>query len=128
MPETVVKLFSKSLTDTDIRKRLAINPYQNPTLFARNGAYKKPVFSNGWKDFVVGNDLNVGDQVTLYRVMDEASCVFYRIDVEKPARPSTPSDHQAFSTDLSDHQVDDHDHNQYPVEAPMNLELTLALP
>ncbi|XP_022741902.1 B3 domain-containing transcription factor NGA4-like [Durio zibethinus] len=85
-------LFSKRLTGTDIMKRLAI-PTESLAFLPRfcgghalellvrdengkcwtfvcsirkTGAYQKPVFQQGWQDFVVAKCLNVGDKVTFY--------------------------------------------------------------
>ncbi|XWS55299.1 hypothetical protein CRYUN_Cryun10bG0163400 [Craigia yunnanensis] len=106
------KIFSKSLTDTDIKKRMAIPEKILPSLPDLNGShavkihlmygtrmwpivcsirkkgYKKPVFSGGWRNFVICNNFNVGDELTLYKVQDEAGSFHYRVQVEKPARLS----------------------------------------
>lgn len=112
MPQAT-KLFSKSLTDTDTRKRLAIPVKILPELPDFNGGrgvkinliygtkewpiiccvrkngYKKPVFSGGWRNFVICNSFNVGDKFTLYKVQYEAGYSLYRVEVEKPtARPT----------------------------------------
>ncbi|KAK8617820.1 hypothetical protein V6N13_080725 [Hibiscus sabdariffa] len=97
-------MFSKLLTATDIKKRLAIPAKILPSLPAFNGShvikihlmsgtsmwpidctvrkkgYKKPVFSGGlWRDFVTGNKLNVGDRISMYKVQDS----HYRVEVDK---------------------------------------------
>ncbi|XWS67486.1 hypothetical protein CRYUN_Cryun04dG0010700 [Craigia yunnanensis] len=111
MPQAI-KVFSKILTDTDNRKRLAIPVKILPALPDFNGShavkihlmygtrvwpiicsvrkngYKKPVFSRGWRSFVICNNFNVGDELTLYKVHDEAGSSHYRVEVKKPARPS----------------------------------------
>ncbi|GKV24397.1 hypothetical protein SLEP1_g34012 [Rubroshorea leprosula] len=101
----MMELFSKPLTSTDTRKRLAI-PTRSLTsllhnrggnaveLHVRHGTavwpimcttrkkgYKKPVLSQGWRSFAVKNKLNVGDIVTLFKEEDEAGYLNYRIEV-----------------------------------------------
>ncbi|XVE67452.1 hypothetical protein DITRI_Ditri08aG0162200 [Diplodiscus trichospermus] len=108
-----IKIFSKSLTDTDIKKRMVIPTKTLPSLpdfngshavkihimhgtrmwpivysIRKTGYYKKPVFSNGWRNFVICNNFNVGDELTLYKVQDEAGSFHYMVQVEKPARAS----------------------------------------
>ncbi|GMI70624.1 hypothetical protein HRI_000731700 [Hibiscus trionum] len=119
------KLFSKSLTDTDTRKRLAIPAKILPDLPDFNGnhavnlrlmygtkvwpivcsvrknGYKKPVLSGGWRSFVVYNDFSVGDELTLYKVHGKRGCCYYRVEVEKPPNPSgniSPRDQAADGT------------------------------
>ncbi|OMO69483.1 hypothetical protein COLO4_29046 [Corchorus olitorius] len=86
------RVFSKSLTHTDIAKRLSI-PTKSlallPGLFGgnamelkvkdkngrswnfvcslRKAGYAKPVLQKGWRDFVVAKGLAVGDKVTIYQ-------------------------------------------------------------
>ncbi|XVF68229.1 hypothetical protein PTKIN_Ptkin10aG0188400 [Pterospermum kingtungense] len=113
MVRVTKKIFSKSLTDTDIKKRLSIpakilsslpdfdgnHAFKIDLMYGtskwpivcsiRKNGYKKPVFSGGWRDFIVRNNFNVGDRLTLYKVLDEAgSFLCYRVQVEKPTRPS----------------------------------------
>ncbi|OMO92224.1 hypothetical protein COLO4_17742 [Corchorus olitorius] len=101
-------MFSKLLTETDIKKRLAIPSYVLPSLpdfkgrhaveirlvygtrvwpiicSVRKMGYKKPVFSVGWRDFVTYNQFNVGDEFKLYKVQEEnGSSFYYRVEVEK---------------------------------------------
>ncbi|OMO92225.1 hypothetical protein COLO4_17743 [Corchorus olitorius] len=57
----------------------------------KHGGYKKPVFSVGWRNFVICNGLEdkVGYELTLYKVQDmedELGTNFhYSIQVEKPS-------------------------------------------
>ncbi|XVE94159.1 hypothetical protein REPUB_Repub01dG0257700 [Reevesia pubescens] len=111
MPQAT-KIFSKSVTDTDIKKRLAIPAKVLPSFPDLNGThalnihlmygtrvwpivcsirkrgYKKPVFSTGWRNFVIHNNFNVGDRLTLYKVQEEDGSFHYKVEVEKQARPS----------------------------------------
>ena len=122
------KIFSKLLRATDIRKRLSIPVDKLPALPDFNGThavkihlmygtkvwpivcsvrkhgYKKPVFSGGWRNFVICNNLNDGDKLTLYKVPDEEGTSHYRIEVEKPARPSGNLSPRALSLN---HDVDE---------------------
>ncbi|OMO75191.1 hypothetical protein CCACVL1_16288 [Corchorus capsularis] len=161
MPQkTVVKLFSKSLTETDTNKRLAIPTKILPLLpdfrgtsavkiqliygtkewpivcTIRKNGHKKPVFSHGWREFVRCNNLNAGDQVSLYRVLkkDETETggsvdVYYMIDVKKPTRACPILPESAFFTPspkVDDGptlsvSLEDPDPNQLP-DAPMEEE------
>ncbi|XVE94150.1 hypothetical protein REPUB_Repub01dG0256600 [Reevesia pubescens] len=104
-----IKMFSKSLTDTDINKRLAIPVKILPSFSDFSGSHamrihlmygtrvwpifcsirkkghKKPVFSGGWRNFVICNNFNVGDRLTLYKVQDKDGASHYRVEVEKTA-------------------------------------------
>ncbi|GLT85806.1 hypothetical protein SLE2022_039820 [Rubroshorea leprosula] len=107
-----MQLFSKSLTSTDVRKRLAI-PTKIMTfllpnrgdhlveLHVRHGTtvwpilcttrkkgYKKPVFSRGWKRFALKNKLKEGDVVTFYKEEDEAGFLDYKIEVKRADKSS----------------------------------------
>ncbi|KAK8486656.1 hypothetical protein V6N11_033109 [Hibiscus sabdariffa] len=109
MAVQATKMFSKLLTPTDIKKRLAIPAKILSSLPAFNGShaikihlmygtrmwpivctvrkkgYKKPVFSGGsWREFVMGNKLNVGDRISMYKVQDS----HYRVEVDKE-KPAT---------------------------------------
>ncbi|KAK8617812.1 hypothetical protein V6N13_080717 [Hibiscus sabdariffa] len=113
-------MFSKLLTQTDIRKRLAIPSKILSSLPAFNGShairihlmygtrmwpidctirkkgYKKPVFSGGlWRGFVTGNKLNVGDRIIMYKVQDS----HYRVEVDKEKKkPAACNQHGALSS------------------------------
>ncbi|EOX97111.1 Uncharacterized protein TCM_006212 [Theobroma cacao] len=115
------KMFSKSLTDTDINKRLAIPAKILPSLPDFNGShavtihlmygtktwpiicsirktgYKKPVFSGGWRNFVIFNDFHVGEVLTMYKVQDEEGSFHYKVEVEKLATPSVALSTRAVS-------------------------------
>ncbi|GMJ03640.1 hypothetical protein HRI_004033200 [Hibiscus trionum] len=100
-------LFSKKLTDTDVKKRLAIPaetllflPVFSESSHAINinlvygtrkwpivcTIRKKPVFSGRlWRDFVICNNLNVGARISMHKVQDEdGSSSHYRVELEKP--------------------------------------------
>ncbi|GLT85799.1 hypothetical protein SLE2022_039750 [Rubroshorea leprosula] len=107
-----MQLFSKSLTFTDVRKRIAIptkivnfllpnEGNHGVELHVRHGTtvwpimcttrkegYKKPVLSKGWRAFALKNKLKVGDVVTLYKEEDEAGYLGYRIEVKRADKPS----------------------------------------
>ncbi|OMO75185.1 hypothetical protein CCACVL1_16282 [Corchorus capsularis] len=100
-------IFSKLLTETDIKKRLAIPSNALPFLPDFNGrhaveirllyrkrawpiicsvrkmGYKKPVFSGGWRDFVTYNQFNVGDVFKLHKHKETGSFFYYRVEVDK---------------------------------------------
>ncbi|EOX97110.1 Uncharacterized protein TCM_006211 [Theobroma cacao] len=127
MPQAI-KMFSKSLTNTDVKKRLAIPAKILPSLPDFNGSntvtipfmygrrmwpiacsvrrtgYKKPVFCCGWRNFVTRNDFRVGDKLTMYKVQDEAGSFHYRVEVEKLATPSVALSSRALSLN---HEVDE---------------------
>ncbi|MBA0628329.1 hypothetical protein Godav_023083 [Gossypium davidsonii] len=100
-------LFTKVLTNTDVEKRLAVpnNSLKHFELengncsksfevkdengstwtfrcYVRNdGAYKKPVLSSGWRQFVLNKGVHQGDLITLYKDVEaEAS---YKIEVQR---------------------------------------------
>ncbi|TYH78303.1 hypothetical protein ES332_D04G217100v1 [Gossypium tomentosum] len=97
-------VFSKILTVTDIKKRLAVPSAIQRSLPPFNGGhtvtfqflygtrpwpirytirrkgYKKPVFSGKlWKNFVIYDDLNVGDRFILYIGQGEDGSSYYKI-------------------------------------------------
>ncbi|GMJ08251.1 hypothetical protein HRI_004494300 [Hibiscus trionum] len=104
-------LFSKKLKVTDIEKRLAIPKKIMSSLPDFNGGhaihiqlvhgtktwpiictvrtqwYKKLVFSGGlWRSFVIGNKLNAGDRINMYKVQDDdGSFSHYRVEMDQPA-------------------------------------------
>ncbi|XVE94172.1 hypothetical protein REPUB_Repub01dG0259000 [Reevesia pubescens] len=101
MPQAIM-IFSKLLNYTDINKRLAIPEEALPAFSDFSGShaviihlrfgttewpivcsirkkgYKKPVFSRGWRNFVIHNNFNVGDRLTLYKVQDEDGSFHYK--------------------------------------------------
>ncbi|XVE67456.1 hypothetical protein DITRI_Ditri08aG0162800 [Diplodiscus trichospermus] len=106
-----MKLFSKKLTPTDCLKRLSIprgfltflpefhgdhavklkvrcETMEYWPLFCTirtKGRYKKPVISKGWRKFVLRNNLNVGDEITLHREDEdeESGSLHYRVEVKR---------------------------------------------
>ncbi|TYG74836.1 hypothetical protein ES288_D04G215300v1 [Gossypium darwinii] len=97
-------VFSKLLTDTDIKKRLAIpsktlsdlpnfngsNGVRINIMYgtkiwpidctARRTGYKKPVFSGRlWRAFIMSNELKVGDRISLYKVQGKDGCSHFKI-------------------------------------------------
>ncbi|PPD71181.1 hypothetical protein GOBAR_DD31938 [Gossypium barbadense] len=97
-----IKLFSKLLTDTDTRKRLAVPAKILPALPDFNGSYAMKLHlmygTKAWpirllcpqKWVQETGFLRVGDKLTLYKVndIDEAGSSYYKVEVEKPAKPS----------------------------------------
>ncbi|GMI87914.1 hypothetical protein HRI_002460700 [Hibiscus trionum] len=111
-----MQIFSKYLTQTDCLKRLSI-PSRVLSSFPefhgghavdllvtyetvewplvctvrRIGRYKKPVLSKGWRRFVLGNGLNVGDRLTFHKEDDESnsSSLHYRVELKRGAKRST---------------------------------------
>ncbi|KAK8315091.1 hypothetical protein V6Z12_D01G216300 [Gossypium hirsutum] len=110
-----MELFSKKLTPTDCLKRLSI-PSRVLTSFpqfhgghavnllvryeamewplvcttCKKGRYKKPVISRGWRRFVLGNGLNVGDHLTFHKEEDDnSSSLHFRVELKKATNPST---------------------------------------
>nr|KJB77944.1 hypothetical protein B456_012G169400 [Gossypium raimondii] len=98
-------VFSKFLSDTDIKMRLAVPSAIQGSLPPFNGGhalifqfwqgtrfwpmhysirrkgYSKPVFSGRyWRNFVY-NNLNVGDSFTLHQVKVEDGSSYYRVEV-----------------------------------------------
>ncbi|KAK5841976.1 hypothetical protein PVK06_004302 [Gossypium arboreum] len=110
-----MELFSKKLTPTDCLKRFSI-PSRVFTSFPqfhgghavkllvryeamewplvcttrKKGRYKKPVISRGWRRFVLGNGLNVGDHLTFHKEEDDnSSSLHFRVELKKAINPST---------------------------------------
>ncbi|KAF5731823.1 hypothetical protein HS088_TW18G00508 [Tripterygium wilfordii] len=107
-----VILFSKSLSLTDIRKRLSMPTTILPNLpsftngrhamdlqvedeggkiwsmrcIIRKKGRKKPVLSRGWTKFVHKNDLMTGDQVTFLKKQGTLLAHYYKIQVKKPVK------------------------------------------
>ncbi|MBA0734565.1 hypothetical protein Gogos_018465 [Gossypium gossypioides] len=110
-----MELFSKKLTPTDCLKRFSI-PSRVLTSFPqfngghavkllvryeamewplvcttrKKGRYKKPVISRGWRRFVLGNGLNVGDHLTFHKEEDDnSSSLHFRVELKKATNLST---------------------------------------
>ncbi|KAB2036153.1 hypothetical protein ES319_D04G204500v1 [Gossypium barbadense] len=107
-------VFSKPLTDSDIKKRLAI-PSKTlaylPNFDGSNGVrinimygtkiwpidctvrrkgHQKAIFSGRlWRAFIMSNELKVGDRISLYKVQGEDGCSHFKFEAEKqPASAS----------------------------------------
>ncbi|KAK8485840.1 hypothetical protein V6N13_149675 [Hibiscus sabdariffa] len=84
MAAQATKMFSKKLTDNDVKKRPLV-------CTVRKKGYKKPVFSGRlWTDFVICKKLNVGDGISLHKVEDEDGSSHYRVEVEKQDEAIVP--------------------------------------
>ncbi|KAA3465344.1 Replicase polyprotein 1ab [Gossypium australe] len=89
-----IKLFCKLLTDTDTRKRLAVPAKILPALPDFNGSYAVKLHlmygTKAWPIVCSVRKNGVGDKLTLYKVhdIDEAGSSYYKVEVEKPAKPS----------------------------------------
>ncbi|KAL4302874.1 hypothetical protein GQ457_10G022820 [Hibiscus cannabinus] len=108
-----MRIFSKYLTETDCLKRLSVPSsvlssfpefhgghavdllvrYENETVdwplactVRRIGRYKKPVISKGWRRFVLGNGLSVGDRLTFHKEEHESSSMHYRVELTRRSR------------------------------------------
>ncbi|KAK8665180.1 hypothetical protein V6N13_005354 [Hibiscus sabdariffa] len=107
---------SQLLDDTDVKKRLAIPAKILPSLpgfsesshavninlvygtrkwplvcTVRKKGYKKPVFSSRLRtDFVICNNLNVGDGISMFKVEDEDGSSYNRVEVEKQDETIVP--------------------------------------
>ncbi|GLT86312.1 hypothetical protein SLE2022_044570 [Rubroshorea leprosula] len=107
-------VFSKSLTKTDVKNRLAVPMRSLSSLpdfkeghtvdlrvrdasgqgkvwkfkcSVRKKNHPKPVFCSGWLDFVRFKDLQIGDQIKFYKDMDDApGANSYKIKVKKAVR------------------------------------------
>ncbi|XP_034910721.1 uncharacterized protein [Populus alba] len=102
-----MQIFSKVLTDTDVRFRFSFPAHCLQYLdFAgnnyvdlhvkdscgelrvircrkRNGGYDKPELSMGWRDFVADYGLRVGDKVVLHREDDQNLGSQFRIEAKR---------------------------------------------
>ncbi|KAB1671303.1 hypothetical protein ERO13_A04G133401v2 [Gossypium hirsutum] len=142
-------VFSKFLSDTDIKKRLAVPsaiqrslpPFNGghalifhflhgtrfwPILYSiRTTGYNKPVFSGGlWRNFVICNNLNVGDRFTMYRVQDEDGSSYYRVDVMRREIDFLGKNAMAYGcASTADEHVITHHHQE-----GLSLELSLGKP
>ncbi|KAK8668300.1 hypothetical protein V6N13_105758 [Hibiscus sabdariffa] len=110
-----MQIFSKYLTETDCLKRLSVPSsvlcsfpefhgghavdllvrYENETVnwplactVRTIGRYKKPVISKGWRRFVLGNGLSVGDRLTFHKEEHESSSMHYRVELTRASRRS----------------------------------------
>ncbi|KAL9351031.1 hypothetical protein Peur_058286 [Populus x canadensis] len=102
-----MQIFSKVLTDTDVRFRFSLPTHCLQHLdFAgnnsvdlhvkdscgelrvirclkRDGDYDKPVLSKGWRQFVTYYELTVGDKVVLYSEDDHNLGSQFRIEAKR---------------------------------------------
>ncbi|MBA0631166.1 hypothetical protein Godav_003184, partial [Gossypium davidsonii] len=124
-------VFSKSLTGTEIKKRLSIPSNILPSLpsFNRSHAvriklmygteiwpiictirkkgYKKPFFSGPlWRNFVISKKLRIGDRIRMYKVHD--GCSDCRLEVEKPT--ATSNMELAMGASANESLVEHHQH------------------
>ncbi|KAB2036154.1 hypothetical protein ERO13_D04G176456v2 [Gossypium hirsutum] len=141
-------VFSKFLSDSDIKKRLAVPsaiqrslpPFNGghalifqflhgtrfwPILYSiRTKGYSKPVFSGRlWRNFVIYNNLNVGDRFTLYQVQVEDGSSYYRVDVGREIDFLGINAMAYGSGSTADEHVITHHHQE-----KLSLELSLGQP
>ncbi|KAK8516635.1 hypothetical protein V6N13_080728 [Hibiscus sabdariffa] len=139
------RLFSKKLKVTDIEKRLAIPTKILSSLPGFNGGhavhiqlvhdtkpwpivctvrrqgYSKPVFSVGWRKFVAGNNLKVGDRITMYKVQDEdGRSSHYRLELEME-QPATSNQGRTASPALFDETELGNEQGQLPESADESI-------
>ncbi|MBA0782208.1 hypothetical protein Gotri_003067 [Gossypium trilobum] len=140
-------VFSKFLSDTDIKMRLAVPSAIQRSLPPFNGGhalifqfwhgtrfwpmhysirrrgYSKPVFSGrNWRDFVIYNNLNVGDSFTLHQVEVEDGSSYYRVEVGRKIDYLGRNAMAYGSGSTADEHVITHQHQG------LSLELSLGQP
>ncbi|MBA0815215.1 hypothetical protein Gohar_020977 [Gossypium harknessii] len=141
-------VFSKFLSESDIKKRLAVPsaiqrslpPFNGgpalifqflhgtrfwPILYSiRTKGYNKPVFSGRlWRNFVIYNNLNVGDRFTLYQVQVEDGSSYYRVEVGREIDFLGINAMAYGSGSTADEHVITHHHQE-----ELSLELSLGQP
>ncbi|KAJ0100582.1 hypothetical protein Patl1_22047 [Pistacia atlantica] len=106
------KIFSKKLTQTDVRNRLSVRtrslhffppfedgqnaqdlmvedeqgkPWPFRLVVRSRGRYKKPVLTAGWREFVSKKELEIGFKVKFFRENNEVTGeVKYKVKLGKP--------------------------------------------
>ncbi|EXB29016.1 hypothetical protein L484_018433 [Morus notabilis] len=106
-----VMIFQKSLKKTDVASRLSFpsksiknlpgfegrnvvhlrvmdkrgSPWRFSCYIRKKGGFRKPVLSGDWHRFVVSKGLSIGDEVRLFKEIDQATgaLLHYRVEVTK---------------------------------------------